>query len=71
MAKKVATFCEFFAGGGMARAGLAGWMRLFANDFDPCKGAPYRANYGPHELRFVTSTNSRRRISLGGRISFG
>ena len=29
------TYHEFFAGGGMARAGLgAGWKCLFANDFD-------------------------------------
>lgn len=28
-------YYEFFAGGGMARAGLGeGWQRLFANDFD-------------------------------------
>lgn len=41
------TFYEFFAGGGMARAGLgAGWDCLFANDFDPVKAATYRANWG-------------------------
>ena len=29
------SFYEFFAGGGMARAGLGeGWDCLFANDFD-------------------------------------
>jgi DNA (cytosine-5)-methyltransferase 1 len=29
------SFYEFFAGGGMARAGLGeGWQCLFANDFD-------------------------------------
>lgn len=29
------SFYEFFAGGGMARAGLgSGWKCLFANDFD-------------------------------------
>ncbi len=29
------TFYEFFAGGGMARAGLGdGWACLFANDYD-------------------------------------
>lgn len=40
-------FYEFFAGGGMARAGLgAGWQCLFANDFDHKKGATYRANWG-------------------------
>jgi len=37
---------EFFAGGGMARAGLGeGWTCLFANDFDPLKARTYRANW--------------------------
>ncbi len=41
------TFYEFFAGGGMARAGLgAGWNCVFANDFDPMKTATYAANWG-------------------------
>lgn len=41
------SFYEFFAGGGMARAGLgAGWQCLFANDFDPKKAASYRLNWG-------------------------
>lgn len=39
-------FLEFFAGGGMARLGLGpGWSCLFANDFDPVKGAAYRSNF--------------------------
>lgn len=43
----LATFYEFFAGGGMARAGLgSGWQCLFANDFDPKKGLSYQANWG-------------------------
>ena len=43
----MADFYEFFAGGGMARAGLgAGWRCLFANDFDPKKGMAYQANWG-------------------------
>jgi DNA (cytosine-5)-methyltransferase 1 len=46
------TFYEFFAGGGMARAGLGvGWTCLFANDIDPKKGAAYRDNWGDGELR--------------------
>ncbi|MGO8800070.1 MAG: DNA cytosine methyltransferase [Roseiarcus sp.] len=46
MARKP-TFLEFFAGGGMARAGLgAGWDCLFANDFDAMKVATYAANWG-------------------------
>lgn len=44
-------FYEFFAGGGMARAGLGdGWRCLFANDLDPKKAATYRANWGAEEL---------------------
>ncbi|WP_426035889.1 DNA cytosine methyltransferase [Brevundimonas sp. DC300-4] len=40
-------FYEFFAGGGMVRAGLgAGWDCLFANDFDARKGLTYQANWG-------------------------
>ncbi|WP_374467926.1 DNA cytosine methyltransferase [Phenylobacterium sp.] len=39
-------FYEFFAGGGMARLGLAaGWTCAFANDFDPVKARTYRANF--------------------------
>jgi len=40
-------FYEFFAGGGMARAGLGdGWNCLFANDFDHKKGMAYQTNWG-------------------------
>ena len=51
------TFLEFFAGGGMARAGLGErWRCLFANDFDPAKADAYAAAWGrdgrrPPELR--------------------
>ncbi|RZJ29677.1 MAG: DNA cytosine methyltransferase [Brevundimonas sp.] len=42
---------EFFAGGGMLRAGLGdGWACTFANDIDPRKAAFYRANWGGEEL---------------------
>lgn len=45
------TFYEFFAGGGMARAGLGdGWRCLFANDIDPAKAASYRANWGDDDF---------------------
>ncbi len=45
-------FYEFFAGGGMARAGLGpAWRCLFANDFDPVKARTYRANWGGDDLR--------------------
>lgn len=41
------SFYEFFAGGGMVRAGLgSGWSCLFANDFDTRKGLTYQANWG-------------------------
>ena len=41
------SFYEFFAGGGMARAGLgAYWDCLFANDFDAKKGMTYQSNWG-------------------------
>ncbi|MBU1385134.1 MAG: DNA cytosine methyltransferase [Alphaproteobacteria bacterium] len=41
------SFYEFFAGGGMVRAGLgADWTCLFANDFDARKGFAYQANWG-------------------------
>ena len=44
-------FYEFFAGGGMARAGLAtGWNCLFANDFDAKKGLSYAVNWGGDQL---------------------
>ncbi len=45
------SFCEFFAGGGMARAGLgADWHCRLANDLDPAKAAAYRANWGDGDL---------------------
>lgn len=47
------TFYEFFAGGGMVRAGLGPqWRCLFANDFDARKAAAYRLNFpAPDVLR--------------------
>lgn len=45
-------FYEFFAGGGMARAGLGdGWACAFANDFDFKKAVAYQANWGADALR--------------------
>lgn len=45
------TFYEFFAGGGMVRAGLgAKWKCLFANDFDLRKSAAYKSNWGGNAL---------------------
>lgn len=44
-------FYEFFAGGGMARAGLGpGWTCLFANDNDPKKVSAYKKNWGDKEI---------------------
>lgn len=49
--RKMPTYYEFFAGGGMARAGLGkDWSCLFANDIDAKKGAAYAANWGAEEL---------------------
>ena len=46
------TFLEFFAGGGMARAGLgANWHCLLANDFDSMKAETYTANWGGDHLK--------------------
>lgn len=45
------TFYEFFAGGGMARAGLGPhWNCLFANDFNTIKAEAYRQNWGADHL---------------------
>src|SRR5437763_15579075 len=45
------SYYEFFAGGGMARAGLGeGWACLFANDIDAKKGASYAAHWGDDHL---------------------
>jgi DNA (cytosine-5)-methyltransferase 1 len=45
-------FYEFFAGGGMARAGLGqGWKCQFANDFDFKKAATYKLNWGADALK--------------------
>lgn len=44
-------FYEFFAGGGMVRAGLGDdWRCLFANDIDPGKAAAYRDNWGDEDF---------------------
>ncbi len=51
-ASRAHDFYEFFAGAGMARAGLgSGWRCLFANDFDHKKGRVYGENWGDAELR--------------------
>lgn len=51
------SFYEFFAGGGMVRAGLVNagpgtsWDCLFANDIDAKKAASYQANWGSDAFR--------------------
>lgn len=45
------TFYEFFAGGGMVRAGLGDiWECLLANDFDEMKADAYTSNWGADHL---------------------
>lgn len=64
------SFYEFFAGGGMARAGLGpGWTCLFANDFDRKKAESYRANWGGGEMhvgdvREITTAQLPGRVDL-------
>ena len=48
----MASFYEFFAGGGMARLGLgADWTCLFANDVDFRKALSYQAHFGAEALK--------------------
>lgn len=48
------SYYEFFAGGGMARAGLGpDWSCAFANDIDEKKGAAYKANWGAEHLKIA------------------
>ena len=50
----MASFYEFFAGGGMVRAGLGpAWHCLFANDFDHKKGQSYCENWGDAALKIA------------------
>jgi len=52
------TFYEFFAGGGMARAGLGSkWLCIFANDFDTKKGFSYMQNWGGDSLKISDVAN--------------
>jgi DNA (cytosine-5)-methyltransferase 1 len=51
MQRQSFTFYEFFAGGGMARAGLGKrWRCAFSNDFDHKKCSVYANNWGSSEL---------------------
>ena len=61
------SYYEFFAGGGMARAGLGnGWRCLFANDIDAKKGASYATNWG-REVLEVKDIGEIRASDLPGR----
>ncbi len=52
------SYYEFFAGGGMARAGLGNeWSCLFANDIDAKKGTSYTANWGAEHLTIDDVSN--------------
>ena len=68
MSRKAAfSFYEFFAGGGMARAGLGDdWDCLFANDFAPLKARTYAAN-GPSDHLHVGDVFALSPQSLPGR----
>lgn len=63
MKETIGTFYEFFAGGGMARAGLGPqWECIFANDFDYKKSVTYRCNwrqdrYKNVDIREVTTSD--------------
>ncbi|WP_421931088.1 DNA cytosine methyltransferase [Phenylobacterium sp.] len=61
------SFYEFFAGGGMARAGLGdGWSCLFANDFDAKKGETYRLNYPADDVLRVDDVRKIKAKELPG-----
>jgi DNA (cytosine-5)-methyltransferase 1 len=63
------SFYEFFAGGGMARAGLgAGWTCLFANDFDAKKAETYRLNYPDRNVLRVGDVRTIKAIDLPGQV---
>ena len=66
-------FFEFFAGGGMVRAGLgsANWRCRFANDFDHKKSAVYRRNWGDGILKTADVARSQPRICLETLTSSG
>jgi DNA (cytosine-5)-methyltransferase 1 len=49
--KMTLSYYEFFAGGGMARAGVGShWTCLFANDIDPKKAFSYATNWGEQQV---------------------
>lgn len=66
----MADFYEFFAGGGMVRAGLGqGWRCLFANDFDHKKSRAYTENWGRQPELKTTDVASLKASDLPGRAN--
>ncbi len=65
-------FYEFFAGGGMVRAGLgSNWNCLFANDFDHKKSAVYRRNWNAATLKTAdVRTIAARDIPIGADLAW-
>lgn len=60
-------YYEFFAGGGMVRAGLGeGWRCLFANDFDLKKSRVYRNNWGDGSELKTANVSSLKTSDLPG-----
>lgn len=58
-------FYEFFAGGGMARAGLGrDWQCTFANDFDFKKGAAYQSNWDKKGANAVLKVGDIRQVRI-------
>jgi len=67
-ARTMPSFYEFFAGGGMARAGLGkGWTCLFANDFDTKKGLTYQLNYPTGDVLRIEDVRKIKAAELPGR----
>jgi len=60
------TFYEFFAGGGMARAGLGEkWECLFSNDIDKKKAETYKAHWGSEDF-YTGDVRNIKTINLPG-----
>jgi DNA (cytosine-5)-methyltransferase 1 len=65
----VNTFYEFFAGGGMARAGLGErWRCLFANELDVKKSLSYRANWRDPDVLEVADVATLATTQLPGAV---
>jgi DNA (cytosine-5)-methyltransferase 1 len=66
-ARAMPSFYEFFAGGGMARAGLGKrWTCLFANDFDTKKGLTYQLNYPTGDVLRIDDVRKIKAAELPG-----